>query len=518
MKPFTQKIITICSTLSFLMVIFFPLICFAEIDFILIDAVGNRAIRSLQNNETIFLNETGSRLNIRVDVANSNAIGRVRFILDNRSPHDESYPPFALAGDVKGNYKNWTPSIGFHTLQAIAYDTNGHYVEEQTIGFSVLTSRNILLMLVNATTNTDIKELEDNDRIDLSKVGRSINIRVEPQGISTIGNIRFILDKEPSIDDNYPPYVLAGNTDGDYPPWPPAIGDHTLSILVYDSELNLYNQRTLSFTIFNSDEENQEEERNQDTNPVIHSQYNRNKDLISLHFDQCADPDDGHATVADKVILSYFGLNAHVVTGTYGYQPGPYQQASERVMTATWGNNGWLNAHSHWNDSVAKTEEAWRFILANGGHVWIAEGGQSDFTAEVVRRLRRNYSAETTKARIHLVQHSEWNEKYTRNNNLSYVKNNTHYIKIADGNQKENGTAGLLERPGETAGHRQIENFIQLAENSIFSTIWNAAFSYLSPRNEKLDFSDSVELLHILGIATNDVSDCSEFADMFLSR
>ncbi len=513
MENSTTSSISICSLFVILVIglISFPLESHAGFDFLLVNAVNNRDIRLMQNNDTIFLNETGRHLNIRADLDGQDDVSRVRFILDNQLTHDENFRPFALAGDIRGNYESWTPGVGFHIIHAIAYNVDGDILDEEKIQFNVLISGDIVLTLVNAATNSDIKELEDHDQVDLGITGKLLNIRADIRSYTSIGNVRFILDQDAPKDEAYSPYTLAGVIGENYQHWTPMAGEHVLTVFVHHPESNVTVQRTLSFTVVDSNEDG----HGSDPYPVINSSFNRNRDLISLHFDHCDDPDDGHATVANKVILSYYGLNAHVVSGTYGFQDDPYQWSSESVMTATWGSDGWLNAHNSWNGAVENTVSVWSRVLSNEGHIWIAEGGQSDFTADVLRKLRQNYTQQLLVNRVHLIQHSDWNENHTRSRNLSFVKNNTRYIKIADGNLKGNGTAGLKEDPGNRAGNRRIENFILLARNSIFSDVWSAAFNYLSPRSKKLDFSDTVELLHILGIGTDEVSNCSDFADKY---
>jgi hypothetical protein len=256
------------------------------------------------------------------------------------------------------------------------------------------------------------------------------------------------------------------------------------------------------------------------------SRFNREKDLISLHYDHCADPDDGHATAADRTISAYYGLRPHVVSGTYGWQQADkdrklrYQSASEAVSRAAWGAN-WLNAHADWNGSVQKTAEIWRTAIAEGGHIWISEAGQSDFSAEVLRRLHQRYPPKTTKTKIHLIQHSSWNEKYTTPELLTYVKKYTDYIKIDTGNRGDNATAGLMLRYNHKTS-AIVDAFMKKAEQSEYRQIWQAAFSYLDPGTDqgwpegrKLDFSDTVELLYILGIDKEIVADCTDFADIF---
>lgn len=105
------------------------------------------------------------------------------------------------------------------------------------------------------------------------------------------------------------------------------------------------------------------------------------------------------------------------------------------------------------------------------------------------------------------------------------MRSETDYIRIADGNQTGNGTAGLYMNYNNNAA--AIDRFMQQAEShATFGRMWTAAFNYLDPsvgypssnpnsNYRKLDFSDSVELLYILGIGTNSVSNCTTFANRF---
>jgi hypothetical protein len=45
--------------------------------------------------------------------------------------------------------------------------------------------------------------------------------------------------------------------------------------------------------------------------------------------------------------------------------------------------------------------------LNTGGDIWIAEAGQSDFSADTVRQVNLKLPGINTKERIHIVQHSE---------------------------------------------------------------------------------------------------------------
>ena len=81
--------------------------------------------------------------------------------------------------------------------------------------------------------------------------------------------------------------------------------------------------------------------------------------------------------------------------------------------------------------------------LERGGNIWIADAGQSDFSAALIRNIKFTIPKIETKSRINVVQHSDWNESVTASDNLSYVKANTSYHKIPDGNVIGNGSPGF---------------------------------------------------------------------------
>ena len=129
----------------------------------------------------------------------------------------------------------------------------------------------------------------------------------------------------------------------------------------------------------------------------------------------------------------------------------------------------------------------WSKTLTDGGDVWIKEGGQSDITAAVVKKIREELLSVQTMKHIHVVQHSDWNEEQTTDEALSYTKEHAHYIRIRDANNYLNIKGG--DAPFENAA----------VSHPVFGPTWKAAFSYYNPE-ERLDFSDTGELLFILGI------------------
>ena len=237
--------------------------------------------------------------------------------------------------------------------------------------------------------------------------------------------------------------------------------------------------------------------------------FDPERDILSLHYDHADDKDDGQSAAADRTLLqSLFGtdwISGHVipVSGAYGRNAELFRPESDAVMDAAWSDcGGWLAAHAAREAAVAELAARWGRTLATGGDVWVKEGGQSDITAAVVKRINDRSPGLETAARIHVVQHSDWNEDQTSDSGLAYTKGHTHYIRIRDANAYLNIAGG-------------DDRFVEAATaHPVYSAIWQAAFAYYDPR-ERLDVSDTGELMHILGLGELDFE---EFRQRFLGR
>jgi hypothetical protein len=223
-------------------------------------------------------------------------------------------------------------------------------------------------------------------------------------------------------------------------------------------------------------------------------EFDTTKDLLSLHYDHAPDKDDGHSAAADRSMLqtlySEDWIREHViaVSGVYGKNARMFNPDSDLVMDAVWNDlGGWLGAHTNREDVIVALVHRWGKVIGDGGSVWIKEGGQSDISAEVVRRIQEQDAALDTKQHIHLVQHSNWNENQTTDSALAYVKKHTNYIRIRDANAYLNVKGGHAEFEKAALAHPK------------FGSSWQAAFAYYHPK-VRLDFSDTGELMHILGL------------------
>lgn len=236
--------------------------------------------------------------------------------------------------------------------------------------------------------------------------------------------------------------------------------------------------------------------------------FDKSNDLLLLNFDLKTDVDDVHTIAASDLVFShpsFSNINVLAITGTYGVQSGLYVPADE-LMDKVF-NDKWTDAHMYLADSIKLTIEKMHDVLSTGGKVWIAEAGQSDYTAIVMRTYLSRFGS-LPHSSIIVVQHSEWNEENTSADALQFVKENATYIKIPDGNITDNGSPGFNDPSFNAKNLEKIKRT---------STVWSLASSissqyngingrYLNETIDKggVDFSDLVEISWILGLDTLD--------------
>jgi hypothetical protein len=86
--------------------------------------------------------------------------------------------------------------------------------------------------LINTATQQALRTL-NGTTITLSKDGSALNVRADVSG--TVGSVAFFLNGQLVKTENYAPYALAGDKDGVYLKWTPAVGSHTLRVVPYQS-------------------------------------------------------------------------------------------------------------------------------------------------------------------------------------------------------------------------------------------------------------------------------------------
>lgn len=247
-----------------------------------------------------------------------------------------------------------------------------------------------------------------------------------------------------------------------------------------------------------------------DANELDRPTFNRKKDLLLAQFDSKPDPDDVHAQAALGCMMLHpdlKGVNIYAVSGAIGEQKGLFLDSRELFNTIF--AKRWTAANEDWDRAVADIVKVVTPIIKKGGKVWVQEAGQSNITADWVKVILESIPASTVKNNVIVVQHSNWNEKETNDDDLAYVKRMTTYFSIDDGNAlptEDWGDRG----PYSTPAYRAKEaNWIVLAKessNKKAANMWRIA-------DEIIDsyFPDGVEhkwsYLHYDGV---DYSDCCE--------
>lgn len=255
------------------------------------------------------------------------------------------------------------------------------------------------------------------------------------------------------------------------------------------------------------------------SNDLVKENFNIEKDLLLVQYDCKTDVDDLHSVAAFITLMNhprYSKINYHAVAGTYGIQEGLYVPPNSLFQLAF--GEKWTDAHESMNAAVEEVKAKVSATLAKQGNVWIAEAGQSDFTAALITAIQQEFPKINTKKRFHVVQHSDWNEEVTDQQKLKFVKSNATYHKIADGNAVGNGTPGF-----RTPEYSQWKAKIR---EPALKKLWQHAVDIGNKYNGVegrynneaigaggLDFSDTSEVCWILGI--QDIKDTAEFFDLY---
>lgn len=243
------------------------------------------------------------------------------------------------------------------------------------------------------------------------------------------------------------------------------------------------------------------------------------KDLLLAQFDCKTDVDDLHSVAALYSLLKnsdFETVNYFAVAGTYGIQKGAYVPPNSLFQKAF--GDLWVDAHAERKKASEVVFQLAKKTLLQKGSLWIAEAGQSDFSALVVKRLLKENFPFSLKERIHVVQHSNWNEEVTSPKSLAFIKKNTSYHKIPDGNTIDNGS------PCFRTPNFQKWNTIQ---NKSILDVWGSAVELAQKYNGKegrykneaiadkgLDFSDLSEVCWILEL--NPLRDTETFFNRYV--
>jgi alpha-L-fucosidase len=278
--------------------------------------------------------------------------------------------------------------------------------------------------------------------------------------------------------------------------------------------------------------------------------FNRNNDLLLCQFDNRADADDLHSQAAVGSMMrhtDFEDVQIYAVLGSTGMQATDIIDSTS-LMTLVFGSEGagtWTDArsgderidqpNSRWTASVERVKNIAKPILQKGGSIWVMEAGQSHLTADWIQALQDDgVSPGVCQAQIYIVQHSEWNHKQNRKEDLAFVNANAQYIRIDDGNhdtndrkQARNDTAdyetddaeldaqkGLRADAKTTANpDAAVRSFWKEADRIIEDIGFSERYSIIDEGG--LDFSDTVEAWWIMELGDS-VDTVPEFWERYV--
>ena len=253
--------------------------------FWLVDAGTNTIIREIMDGDIIPYSEVKDKMVNMMVITDPEKVGSVKLELESLtlcptcSPDmrstTENVVPYAIFGDINGDYTGKNILPGVYKFAATPFEMkhlSGNQGVKSMVGFEVMFEGTIdSFTLVNATDDTDIREIMDGDVIDLSAFkGKKFNIRSNvPENQQ--GGIDMMIEGpvNSSMFEKVMPFALFGDNGGDYAGRDLPEGNYTLSATAYPfkSTVNrgiggatvtvnfevIHNSKVDKFTLVNAD-------------------------------------------------------------------------------------------------------------------------------------------------------------------------------------------------------------------------------------------------------------------------
>ncbi|WP_081652264.1 T9SS type A sorting domain-containing protein [Cyclobacterium qasimii] len=253
--------------------------------FWLVDAGTNTMIAEIMDGDKIPYSTVKDKMVNMMVITDPAKVGSVKLELealtlcptcapDMRST-TENVVPYALYGDINGDYTGKEIVPGAYMFSATPYEMKnlaGNQGMKSMVNFEIVFEGTIdSFTLVNATDDTDIREIMDGDVVDLSKLqGVKFNIRANvPNGQQ--GAVEMMIDGPVifSMFEKGMPYALFGDNSGDYIGRDLPEGSYALSATAFPNKSGvnrgiggatvmvnfevIHNSRVDKFTLVNAD-------------------------------------------------------------------------------------------------------------------------------------------------------------------------------------------------------------------------------------------------------------------------
>ena len=436
------------------------------VSFTLINADTDGDIGDLNDGDTLILSQLPtSNLNVRANTSPT-SVDKVIFDFDGvQNYRSESSAPYALAGDKKGDYNDWTPSAGAHVLSAKARDNNVTG-PSYTVNFFVITQASVdchgdingtayfddcgvcvggntgllpdqdkdscgvcfgdgsscvgcsgpeivSLSLINTINNADLGTIEDGDTIDETQL---FNFSIRANACDqTTRSVEFIVDGNVFNIDNGAPFAINGNSNGFYNAWNADSGMHVISAVPYPQSgaTGLPGPPiTLNLLVIDSV---QADTTGYGSIPnEVCGLYPGGR--IALTFDgNIHDSDDYVSLPMAMAMLYYAGLKDSVVHIEYNIHLGITDSVQEYEMrvSAKGGRKRFHYDESIIYDAISDPDSTSDALAAAinastaSSPLWILAGGPMEMIARGLEKsdsLKRKY--------VKIVSHSDWNQNH----------------------------------------------------------------------------------------------------------
>ena len=329
-------------------------------NFTLINADSNQPIAGydpIPAGATINLQELPTKnLNIRANT-DPYQIGSVMFSYGSQENFKtENLAPYAFQSDRDGNYRPWTPTPGDHSITATPFSESNRGGEKGTafsLNITIVDKATqeeeedtnsgpkvVNFTLINANTDQPIAAYDpipEGATINLHDLPTSnLNVRANTDPYQ-VGSVMFSYGGQENFKtENVVPYAFQSDKDGNYHPWTPDLGGHSITATPF----SISNRRgekgaalTLNITIVDEapqeeeeepvvieePEEEEEEEQEEDTNsgPKV-----VNFTLINANTDQ---PIAAYDPIPEGATINLYDLptsNLNVRANTDPYEVG----------------------------------------------------------------------------------------------------------------------------------------------------------------------------------------------------
>ena len=172
--------------------------------------------------------------NLNISAEFDSSVERVQFELNGAVVNTEGVAPYALFGDNQGDFNAGDLPIGKHILRAIP-TIDGSEGEPQVVSFEVINS--LLpsvtgLVIIDASTDTELFEFNDGAAISISDLPAEVNIEATVN--DRVKSVLFDLNQGfYKRLENVPPFAFFGDASGDFLPGQLPVGGHELAVTPY---------------------------------------------------------------------------------------------------------------------------------------------------------------------------------------------------------------------------------------------------------------------------------------------